>query len=111
MLGQLVVVLPPGRRDLDFGRYWEVEPLGVIEGTNGFGTPIQVPEVRFWRYWESNCWRRWTAGFKEGLEPQVRDPQPTPVPGRRRRTDHWIYDCDRSYSGIRIPHENRKQKT
>lgn len=50
MLGQLVVVLPAGRRDLDFGRYWEVEPLGVVEGTNGFGAPIQVPEVRFWRY-------------------------------------------------------------
>lgn len=50
MLGQLVVVLPTGQRSLDLGRFWEVEPLGVVEGTNGFGAPIQVPEVRFWRY-------------------------------------------------------------
>lgn len=26
-----------------------MEPLGVVDGTNGFGAQIQVPQVRFWR--------------------------------------------------------------
>ena len=50
VLGQLVVVLPVGRTELEMGRYWDVEPLGVVDGTNGFGAEIQVPQVRFWRY-------------------------------------------------------------
>jgi len=50
MLGQLAVILPEGRKTLELDRYWEVEPLGVLQGTNGFGAPIQVPQVRFWRY-------------------------------------------------------------
>jgi hypothetical protein len=50
VLGQLVVVLPIDRTDLELSRYWEVEPLGVIDGTNSFGAQIQVPHVRFWRY-------------------------------------------------------------
>jgi hypothetical protein len=50
VLGQLVVVLPMGKTELELGRYWDVEPLGVVDGTNGFGANIQVPRVRFWRY-------------------------------------------------------------
>lgn len=30
--------------------YWRIEPLGVMEGTNGMGAPIQVPLVRFIGY-------------------------------------------------------------
>ena len=50
MLGQIAVFQPEGRADLELWRKWEVEPLGTLEGTNGFGAPIEVPEVRFWRY-------------------------------------------------------------
>jgi hypothetical protein len=50
MLGRLLVILPDGRSQLELWRYWEVEPLGAVKGTNGFGAQIQVPEVRFWRY-------------------------------------------------------------
>jgi hypothetical protein len=50
LIGQLAVLLPTGRGQLDLGPDWEVEPVGTIEGTNGFGATVQVPEVRFWRY-------------------------------------------------------------
>jgi hypothetical protein len=50
LIGQLAVLLPSGRGQLELGPDWEVEPLGTVEGTNGFGARMQVPEVRFWRY-------------------------------------------------------------
>lgn len=50
LLGQLAVVLPDNRGTLEMSRYWEVEPLGVLDGTNGFGAAIQIPQVRFWQY-------------------------------------------------------------
>jgi ribosomal protein L7/L12 len=50
MLGQLAVMIPAEHQQLDLQRYWEVEPMGVAEGTNAFGATLQVPLVRFWRY-------------------------------------------------------------
>jgi hypothetical protein len=50
VLGQLAVVLPSGRTDLDLGRYWVVEPLGAMKGTNAFGGQVQAPQIRFLHY-------------------------------------------------------------
>ena len=50
VVGQLVVLLPSGRGELELSRPWEVEPLGTTTGTNAFGASVLVPEVRFWRY-------------------------------------------------------------
>jgi len=50
MIGQIAVIVSQGQEELDLGRYWEVEPLGIAEGTNTFGATLTVPRVRFWRY-------------------------------------------------------------
>ena len=50
MVGQIVVIVPQGKEELDLGRYWGVEPLGIAEGTNAFGATLTVSRVRFWRY-------------------------------------------------------------
>jgi len=52
MLGQIAVVVPQSRRALELWHDWEVEPLGVLEGTNYVGAKVEVPAVRFWRYAE-----------------------------------------------------------
>jgi hypothetical protein len=50
-LGELLVKVPSGQAELDTKRPWIVEPLGTVEGTNGFGAAISVPTVRFSTYW------------------------------------------------------------
>jgi hypothetical protein len=54
MLGQIAVVLMPGQQRPEASGDWDVEPMGVLDGTDGFGAEIQVPEVRFWRYEDLN---------------------------------------------------------
>ncbi len=49
LLGQLAVQ-GPSVSELNIQKFWDVEPLGIMEGTNGFGAQIQVPQVKFWRY-------------------------------------------------------------
>ncbi len=49
--GSLVVLIPPGLDgNLDRERHWMIEPMGTVEGTNGFGAELSVPIVRFWNY-------------------------------------------------------------
>ncbi|MGO8718370.1 MAG: hypothetical protein ACLQMO_04025 [Acidobacteriaceae bacterium] len=52
MMGQLAVLIKSGDQPPDDTRSWKVEPLGVVDGTNGFGGAIQIPAVRFWGYGE-----------------------------------------------------------
>jgi hypothetical protein len=50
MLGQIAIGVPSNQHQLQTEYDWEVEPLGTMEGTNGFGATLQVPLVRFRRY-------------------------------------------------------------
>jgi hypothetical protein len=50
LIGQISIVVPKNRHDLELAYAWEVEPLGTVEGTNYFGAKLEVPAVRFWRY-------------------------------------------------------------
>jgi hypothetical protein len=50
-LGELAVLVPAGTPELDPQELWTVEPLGTLEGTNGFGAQISVPLIRFDGYW------------------------------------------------------------
>lgn len=34
----------------DQDKLWEVEPIGLTAGTNGFGAEVQIPTIRFWQY-------------------------------------------------------------
>lgn len=51
MEGQFVVI---GSKPSTNERYWVVEPLGTIDGTNGFGAEISIPAIRFDRYSNEN---------------------------------------------------------
>jgi hypothetical protein len=70
MLGQIGVILPPGRADLDLGRYWFVEPLGSMEGTNAFGAVLQAPQVRFLRYTDERYQANGGKASEEGAQAQ-----------------------------------------
>jgi hypothetical protein len=50
MVGQIAVVTPRELGELDLSRYWKVEPLGTVEGTNAFGAALTIPMVKFWGY-------------------------------------------------------------
>jgi hypothetical protein len=43
-------------------RIWKVQPLGMLDATNGFGARVQVPLVKFWGYFEQH---------RVGREPQI----------------------------------------
>jgi hypothetical protein len=55
MIGELAVAIKPGEQVPDDTRPWAAEPLGIMEGTNGFGAAIQIPAVRFWNYAEAGA--------------------------------------------------------
>lgn len=49
--GQLVVAVPEEQpKPLALDRDWEIEPLGLVQGTNAFGGTVSVPLVRFLGY-------------------------------------------------------------
>ena len=50
ILGMLLVKVPSNSNDLNLGLIWIVEPLGVEDGTNGFGAEVHIPYMRFVRY-------------------------------------------------------------
>lgn len=68
-LGELVVKVPPGQGELDSKRSWVVEPLGTIDGTNGFGASISVAVVRFWAYYDPQ-----TQNWPVDEDAAVKDP-------------------------------------
>lgn len=50
-VGQIAIVLPDGSHvPLDRDRRWNVEPMGMTDGTNAYGATIQIPTIRFWGY-------------------------------------------------------------
>ena len=51
-LGQLVVLIPSASPPLDSQVLWNVEPLGIFEGSNAFGASVSAPLVRFCGYWQ-----------------------------------------------------------
>jgi hypothetical protein len=49
--GQLLVVIPMEQpQPLALDRDWEIEPLGLAQGTNALGGPVSVPLIRFLGY-------------------------------------------------------------
>lgn len=51
-VGQMAVVLPAGFSELRTDAMWVVKPVGLVDGKNGFGATVRIPEVRFIRYWD-----------------------------------------------------------
>ncbi len=48
--GRLAVMVPPTERTPSTDEIWIAEPMGVMEGTNGFGAPIKIPLIKFFGY-------------------------------------------------------------
>jgi hypothetical protein len=68
-LGELLVRVPSGQAELDAKRSWVVEPLGTVEGTNGFGATISIAAVRFSAYYDPQ-----TQNWPIDEDASVKDP-------------------------------------
>ena len=71
LLGQLAVQAP-STAQLETQKFWDVEPLGAVEGTNAFGGQVTVPVVKFWTIQKPALLR-------------CRSPRPLPETARQRR--------------------------
>jgi hypothetical protein len=58
-LGELAVLVPSNSLQPDPEELWTVEPLGMLQGTNGFGASVSVPLVRFDGYWRAQQLQRY----------------------------------------------------